>query len=285
MREGRAFNKVTLYHLLRRPQYAGFVPHRGKLFPGQHEPIVDKAIWERANAHLHRNGSTGGKDARNKHGALLRGLLHCAACGAAMNHSFTTKKDGVRYRYYRCAANEKRGAFACPGGSVPAHEVEQLVVDRIRVIGKDPTLVAEIVRHARDQADERRVALEAEQRQLLKDLKRERASVRRPAGQQTRNGNSSARLMAIQERVETIERRVMIVAQDLGATKGQVIDERDVVSALSAFDSVWDVLIPTERARVLALMTEKITYGGRTHALEVALRPGGIGRLRELGDD
>lgn len=282
VREGRAFNKVTLYNLLRRPQYAGFVPHRGKLFPAQHEAIVDKAIWERANAHLRRNGSTGGKESRNKHGALLRGLLRCAVCGSPMGHSFTTKKNGVRYRFYRCGRNAKRGSFACPGGSVSAQEVERRVVERIREIGKDPALVAEVVRQARGQMDERRVVLEAEQRQLAKDLKRERASLRRLAASPGQNADTSTRLTAIQQRIEKVEGRLVTVAQELDSAKQRVIDERRVASALSAFDSVWDALIPAEQARILGLLTQKIAYDARTQTLELALRPGGIGRLHEL---
>jgi site-specific DNA recombinase len=273
LREGTRFDKPGLLRLLKNPLYAGKVPHRGTLHQGQHPAIVDAAIWTQVQGLLQQNGSTGGKEVRNKHGALLRGLLHCATCGSAMNHSFTTKKDGVRYRYYRCVTNEKRGAFACPGGSVSAHEVEQRVVDRIREIGRDPALVAEVVRQARAQLDQHGKALEAEQRQLGKDLKRERASVRR-----LRSGaGATACLAAVEERVETVERRLAAVAQDL--VKGQTIDERHVASALTAFDSLWEALIPTEQARVLALLTERITYDGRTRTLELAIRPGGIGRL------
>src|SRR5436309_15694509 len=63
----------------------------------------------------------------------------------------------------------------------------------------------------------------------------------------------------------------------LEATSHQVIDGRQVAAALSAFDSVWDALIPTEQARILGLLTARITYGGRR--LELALRVGAIGRL------
>ncbi len=282
-RDGRAFDKPTLHRLLVNPLYAGKVRSNGSLHTGEHRAIVDEATWNRANAHLRHNGATGGKAVRNKHGALLRGLIHCAACGYAMTHSFT-KKGKVLYRYYVCVNRLKKGAHACPNGKVSAHEAERQVVDRIREIGKDPKLIAEVVRQARAQLDQHRTALEAEQRQLGKDLKRERASLRRLAAGHSRNGDVSdaARLAAIQERIETVERRVMTVARELESAKEQVIDERQVAAALSAFDSVWDALIPTEQARILGLLTERIAYDGPTGTLELALRPGGIGRLHEL---
>jgi site-specific DNA recombinase len=283
LREGSRFDKPSLLCLLRNPLYAGKVHHRGTLHEGEHPAIVDEAVWSRVQELVHRNGSTGGKDSRNKHGALLRGLIRCAQCGCAMSHSFTLKGD-VRYRYYVCQTRLKRGAHACPGGKVPAHEAERQVVDRIREIGRDPQLIAEVVRQAGAQLDEHRVALDAEQRQLGKDLKRERASLRRLASGHTRNGDASAitaRLAAIQHRVETVERRLVTVARDLESAKQQTIDERRVATALSAFDSVWDALIPPERARILWLLAGRITYDGRTRTLELALSPDGIGRLGE----
>jgi len=58
-----------------------------------------------------------------------------------------------------------------------------------------------------------------------------------------------------------------------------------VAAALLAFDSVWGALVPTEQARILALMTESSTYDGRTQTIELALKPSGIGRLHELQTD
>ncbi len=155
-------------------------------------------------------------------------------------------------------------------------------MERIREIGRDPELVAEVVRQAATQLDQHWQALEAEQRQLGKDLKRERASVRRLSVGRPRSGDVSARLAEVQQRVKAIEGRLVTVARDLDATKRQAIDERQVAEALSTFDCVWDALIPTERSRILELLTERITYDGRTQTLELALRPGGIGRLHEL---
>jgi site-specific DNA recombinase len=283
-RDGRAFDKPALHRLLVNPLYAGKVRSNGSLHAGEHRAIVDEATWNRANAHLRHNGATGGKAVRNKHGALLRGLLYCNACGCAMTHSFTNK-GGVLYRYYVCVNRLKKGAHACPDGKIAAHEAERQVLNRIREIGKDPELIAEVVRQARAQLDQHRKALEAEQRQLGKDLKRERASLRRLASGHSRNGEAAAitaRLAAIQQRIETVERRLVTVAQDLDSAKQQVIYERQVAAALSAFDSVWDALIPVEQARILGLLTERIGYYGRTQGLQLALRPSGIGRLHEL---
>jgi DNA invertase Pin-like site-specific DNA recombinase len=51
-REGRPLDKGTLYKLLRNPVYVGEAVHRGKSYPGEHDPIVDRATWSaRSSGH------------------------------------------------------------------------------------------------------------------------------------------------------------------------------------------------------------------------------------------
>src|SRR5690606_24046178 len=68
-----------------------------------------------------------GAEARNKYGALLRGLLRCKGCDCAMTHTFSSARGGKRYRYYRCVRAIKSGADACASGSLPALNIERLV--------------------------------------------------------------------------------------------------------------------------------------------------------------
>ena len=49
---------------------------------GEHEGIVDPKIWERVQRILKRNGTNGGRGVRNRHGALLKGILRCAPARA-----------------------------------------------------------------------------------------------------------------------------------------------------------------------------------------------------------
>ena len=64
-----------------------------------------------------------------------------------MTHTFTTRGTR-RWRYYTCTTAHKRGRDACSAGALPAGEIESFVVDRIRSIGTDPGLQAEILGHA-----------------------------------------------------------------------------------------------------------------------------------------
>ncbi len=107
---------------------------------GQHDPIVDEALWQAANR------TSGGASTRNKTGAILRGLVACGRCGSPMIHTFSTKrsrkdKTSKRYRYYVCNKAHTEGRDACPDARVPAGQFEQFVADRLRGIGRDENLV------------------------------------------------------------------------------------------------------------------------------------------------
>jgi len=145
-RGGEPFEKTALHRVLKSRLYLGQVDFGGTIYPGEHPAIVDPAVWQQAQRLLSRNAKAGGRAARNKYGALLSGLLHCAACDAAMPHTYS-QRGTRRWRYYGC----KRG---CGTGSLPAGEIEAFVVERIRGIGSDPKVLAQLPTDAREAVHE-----------------------------------------------------------------------------------------------------------------------------------
>ncbi|MCK6483009.1 MAG: recombinase family protein [Phycisphaerae bacterium] len=128
---GRPFDRALLLHLLRNVAYLGKVRHRDEVFEGTHQAIIDQALWDRVHSVLGRNRMTHGAVMRNRHGALLRSLLRCAPCNAAMVQTRTAKR-GREYRYYVCTRALKRGYASCPTKSVSAHALEQGVINKLR---------------------------------------------------------------------------------------------------------------------------------------------------------
>ena len=129
--EGGPWNRVSLRRLLTDPLYVGMQKLEDEVFDGEHDAIVPRSLFDKVQRLLRENRSTGGAAHRNRHGALLRGILRCATCDAPMSFA-PTKKGGRLYRYYRCSAAMKRGRASCSTGSLPANKVEALVVDQIR---------------------------------------------------------------------------------------------------------------------------------------------------------
>jgi site-specific DNA recombinase len=269
---GRSFTRTSLHRLLTNVTYAGKVRYKSEIHAGEHTALVDQDVWERTQALLHMNGATAGAAVRNQFGALLKGLLHCVPCGCAMTPSHTTRNGNKRYRYYLCSSAQKRGHKTCPAPSIPAAEIERVVVGRIRLIGKDAALQKEVFAEVVRQDKARLVELEAEKREVEKDLARCRD--RNPIGQD------------ISERVQHAEQTLARVREELHVLRSHQIHEDDVWTALGQFDNCWEVLTPPEQARLVQLLVDRVEYDGADGNLSITLRPTGIRTLvNELAAD
>ncbi len=273
---GRPFDKVTLFRLLTNPAYLGKVRHRDELYDGEHAAIVAEPIWQRVQALLRRNGRTGGGAVKNKYGALLKGLLRCVPCDCAMIHS-TSSKGPKRYRYYVCTKAMKRGWYTCPSKSVPAGELERLVVDQIRAIGRDPGVMAETIRQVRRQSQKAIADLEREQGALERDIARQSKTLRQR--RTAAPGSSGADVGDWQDELRQKETRLTEIRERRVALSSELVDEREVVQALSLFDPVWESLTPREQARVIRLLVERVDYDGQKGTVAVTFRPTGIRTL------
>jgi site-specific DNA recombinase len=143
-REGRPFDKGTLYNILRNRTYLGEAVHKGRSYPGEHEPIIDRATWDRVHEVLATNAKRRGNEARARTPALLRGLMRCTHCGSAMTPTHT-RRCGRLYRYYICLGPSRRGHDTCPVRSMAASEVEGLVLGQVRRLLASPELVGRTI--------------------------------------------------------------------------------------------------------------------------------------------
>ena len=128
---GGTFAKNSLLRLLTNPLYIGVIRHKGHHHPGEHPAIIDSDTWERVQALItHRTAFATGR-ARNKHNALLGGLLYCDSCSTRMVYSYSGKSDR-RYPYYVCLNAQRKGWTACPAKSLPARHIEDAVLAQLR---------------------------------------------------------------------------------------------------------------------------------------------------------
>ena len=130
-RSGGRFAKNSLLRLLRNTLYTGAIRHKGHLYPGEHEAILDTGTFERVQALLAHRSAFAAPRARNKHNALLSGLLFCESCGTRMVYSYSGKSDR-RYPYYVCLKAQRKGWATCPTKSLPARQIEDSVLAQIR---------------------------------------------------------------------------------------------------------------------------------------------------------
>lgn len=277
---GRLFDKTALSRLLRNRVVIGEIDYKGEVYAGEHEAIVPIETWRRVQEMLAKHGRSGGTEVRNKHNALLKGVLRCGPCASAMTPTHANRK-GRKYRYYSCVRSQKMGATMCPTRSVAAGDIEAFVVERIRGIGSDPALVAETVAQARVQQRAEVAALEAERDRRAADVRDVNEEIRRLlADAGARPGDRiSGKLADLQERLRVAELQLGEAEEKRGAIGDAEIDEADLKAALAAFDPVWEALFPRERERIVRLLFESIEYDGATEEIHFNFRPTGIRAL------
>lgn len=280
LRGGKAFDRTSLYRLLTNVLYAGRVAHKGATHAGEHPAIIPPAEFAEVQAHLSRNGKTGGAVVRNRYGSFLKGLLRCAACAAAMTPTHTQKKD-QRYRYYVCSAAQKNGHKTCPARMVPAAAIEGFVVERLRAVGHDPALVRETARAARHQAEARLQELDGDRRVAERDLRAVRAEVRGLSGKIVGDttGLVLQRLAEVQATTVDLEKRLAGIGAAAAKAEADMPAEEPVGAALGHFTDVWDALTPGEQARVVGLLVEQVEYDAAAETIEIAFHPAGIRSL------
>jgi hypothetical protein len=100
------FHIATLHYILTSRAYIGEVPFRGQWHPGTHEPLVDRATWDRVQVLL-------GDKIYHSHELTYAGeLMTCGHCGHPITGECKTKRtrNGLRdYTYYRCTQYSRDG--------------------------------------------------------------------------------------------------------------------------------------------------------------------------------
>jgi site-specific DNA recombinase len=124
------FRPGPLAHMLRNRFYIGDVVYHGETNPGEHEPILDRDLFDAVQARLEEQ-RVERKIKTSNSTSILIGLLFDDR-GNPMTPSHSNKK-GVRYRYYISRAivecrKDQAGAIA----RVPAPDIEELVGTAVR---------------------------------------------------------------------------------------------------------------------------------------------------------
>lgn len=274
---GGLLTKGNLHGMLSNVAYIGKVSYEGELIDGAHEAIVAPDVFGAVQSLLKENDRTGGVRVRNKHDALLRGLLRCSHCETAMSHSFTKKKSGKIYRYYVCQQAMKEGWSVCPTKSVAAGEIEAFVVDRIKVLGSDAELQQEVINSFLKQQAERTRSLESDHKRLTREYRGLQQKIQHAIEEQ----HGVAEFALLEDKLKKSASALQAISTELTQIHDGKFDSASIARALSLFAPVWDQLSTTERCDLLGLLIEQVQLDGEAGELEIIWKEDGIHALLE----
>jgi hypothetical protein len=137
---GKPINKGDIYKLLNNRTYVGEAAHKERVYPGEHEAIVSRELWDRVHDGLQESPRARGNKNRLQSPALLKGLIF-GADGRALSPTHTRRR-GRLYRHY-VAQRVLKGDEADPDAvrRVSAAEIEAAVVDQVRALLRQPEII------------------------------------------------------------------------------------------------------------------------------------------------
>jgi len=164
-KHGKSIDKGSLYKLLNNRIYVGEAVHKGTAYPGEHEAIVGRRLWDRVHEILAQSPRKRAAHTRAQTPALLKGLIF-GPTGKAMTPTHT-RRSGRLYRYYVSMDVLKDGASSCPVRRLPAGEIENAVLGHLGVLLRAREIIVQTWRAAR-KVD--RTITEAEVRDAIERL-------------------------------------------------------------------------------------------------------------------
>src|SRR3990167_8148204 len=116
---GNKMGKAQWYRILTNPFYCGLIEWNGETYPGSHQPIVEKVIWDIVQDKMHATGHP----SPQKHFFPFRGEMTCGECGCRITAEI--QKGHVYYRF-----TKRRGH--CSQSYVRSEEIEQQLAKKIK---------------------------------------------------------------------------------------------------------------------------------------------------------
>lgn len=133
------YNHTTLKRLLENVLYIGMVKHKGQVYEGIHEQIIDKELFEavRLRRELEHDKASG----RPSSATYLSGLVVCGKCGG--RYACTAHAVGGKYRYYTCynrrPVNKSMATGPrCLNTNYRVDKLEQIIFGEIKKLALDP---------------------------------------------------------------------------------------------------------------------------------------------------
>ena len=153
---GLPFSRGHLYQLLHNPVYIGQIAHKGKTYPGLHDAIVGKEVWNTVQSMLDDQAPARTSATNTKRKCLLTGLAFDER-GDRLSPSYT-RKAGRHYRYY-VSRRLTQNAEETDGWRIPADQLEQAVLQELCRFLEDGIQVADAIHGDNTVADKIHVSV------------------------------------------------------------------------------------------------------------------------------
>ena len=240
---------TTINGITENETYLGKLRWKGKLYEGNHEPIISQELFDLANSKVNKRAR-----ARSTQ-QLLTGFMTCGQCGSPLNASGGFKlQDGTPIRYYICRGRKKyrdRSTYRpnCKLKFIRQDAADKIIIDEIkRLKVGDVKIGKKEVDHSRDTS-----AIQSEIDALDKQVNKliELFSL----------GNIdfdkiNKRITELNAKKEKLQTKI----KDLGSTKEEESSLEDKIKTISKLTEVdFDNLETAKKRLIVAKLINNIT--------------------------
>ena len=274
-RGGDLLSARNIYNILTDAKYIGRIVHKGVSYQAEHPAILSDELFEQVRQTLASNRTYTHKH-QAKRFALLRRLICCGECGSLVLPAWTNN-HGREYRYYTCSKKVKSGYQKCALPSLPAGELEKIVVEQLRSNLRHPDVIAHTFREVSASAND---GLDAAALSRLEELRTRRQQSEQAA--RSLLGLHDPESPFVKSELKRLNAEMKSLDDSIrgfgsGGTPIRMIGLSEVTEALQRLDPVWEVLYPEEQARILQLLVEQVTVS--KHNVDIHFRANGIEQI------
>ncbi|MEX0817472.1 MAG: recombinase family protein, partial [Gaiellales bacterium] len=260
----------AVHWILTNPTYLGMIRWREEAFPGRHEPIVERELYERAQRILRERGEDVSRRRGNPSDFLLSGVVRCGRCGRAYV-GMSARGNGGLYHYYACTGRQKYGPTVCEGERLRRDHLEQAVIAQLVALYREGELVRAAVTKAAEEAKRRRPKLDEQLAAVRTEIaKLERARVRYFDAFEA--GTLSPE--RCEERVSDLETRLAdLRAQESELSledvqeAGGAVSEADLAAVADRLEEVLTEGQPQKTKALLRLLIKELKVNGKSEIL------------------
>lgn len=260
--EGRHWDANSIRSVITNGRYRGVREFNDQEFPTSHPAIVQKDLWDLANARLPESAPAIRQLA--KHDYAFVGIGTCGICGQPLA-AYPAQGRTRPYHFYTCRRARKRlGGASCALGHIRVDHLERLVIEALGVLGKHPQLVQATLdaaslqkspealkRQANLQTLETRLAEVVVERKRLEEIV---LDPKRAALSEHMLDRLDAKL--VEERRLKEEKHVLELT--LQHEEAKALDREMVAKALESLSRVVEALPDTQRRELLHLLIGRL---------------------------
>jgi site-specific DNA recombinase len=137
---GKVWRKQTLSSVIKNPFYKGYILYANELHKGNHEAMIEPAIWEKANRIVKAKLPGHGFSRKPKtYNYLLSGLLKCGKCGSHLISASNKGRDGKKFHYYICGRSKQK--LGCNELGIPAPVFDRALIGYFRKASQNREII------------------------------------------------------------------------------------------------------------------------------------------------